>query len=81
MSTGFAQIVDALQGNFTSVVMFLDNPEEFIKNYNLTPLEVSALLNRDFNQLAELCGSEQLALGVVSGAHSSGCSGNKTTRV
>ena len=39
--------------------------------------EYKALSTSDFSLLAELCGSEQVAAGALSGAHSSLCS--KTT--
>lgn len=79
MSKGFMCLVDELQGNFEAVVNFLEDPGVFIDSYAVTSEERSALMSRDFDALAEMCGSEQLAVGVLSGAHSSGC-GNLTTR-
>ena len=75
MSAGFDDLIIELQGNFTLIAEFLSNPETVISDYNLTDAESKALLSRDADVLAALCGSQQLAQGVLSGAHTPGCHG------
>ena len=77
MSTGFRQLVSELQGDFTLVAQYLQNPKGVVSRYNLTSCESSALLSRNFDSLAALCGSQQLAAGVLSGAHTPTCSPNR----
>ncbi|MBR0428977.1 MAG: hypothetical protein IJK17_02695 [Lachnospiraceae bacterium] len=73
MSVGFKDLVASLQGDFEALVNFMDSPETFVANYELSDDEREALLSRDAEKLAELAGSEQLALGVLSGAHTPTC--------
>lgn len=75
MSTGFKDLVKALQGDFTLIAEFLNSPEKVLYNYELTTTERQALLSRDSDALAALCGSQQLAAGVLSGAHTPSCQG------
>jgi hypothetical protein len=75
MSAGFKELVSNLQGNFTLIAEFLSNPEMVISGYSLTDVESKALLSRDADALAALCGSQQLAQGVLSGAHTPTCHG------
>ncbi len=81
MSNGFKQLTIALQGDFTLVADFLENPSEIISHYNLTDEERDAMLSRDFDKLAALCGSQQMAAGVLSGAHTPSCSNKTSTRI
>lgn len=43
--------------------------------------EQKALLSRNFDALASLCGSQQMAAGVLSGAHTPLCSNKTVTHV
>ena len=80
MSVGFKQLVTSLQGVFSLVANFLENPMCVISQYDLTDDEKKALLSRNFDALASLCGSQQMAAGVLSGAHSAQCSNRTVTR-
>lgn len=77
MSVGFIQLVSSLQGDFSLIADFLENPKRVISQYDLTASERRALLSRNFDDLASLCGSQQMAAGVLSHAHTPLCS-NKT---
>lgn len=79
MSDDFRKLVTALQSDYSLAIDFLDDPSCFLKNYQLNENEYKALSTSDFSLLAELCGSEQVAAGALSGAHSSLCT--KTTPV
>ena len=69
MSTGFKQLIQSLQSDFTLVAQFLDNPKHLVSRYRMTSAEKIALLTRDFDALAVMCGSRQLAAGVLSATH------------
>lgn len=75
MSADFKRLIYDLQWNFTLIAEYLSNPESTLLNYNLTKREKEALLTRDPDTLAELCGSQQLAAGALSGAHTPSCHG------
>ncbi len=77
MSVGFIQLVSSRQGDFSLIADFLENPKRVISQYDLSASEQEALLSRNFDDLASLCGSQQMAAGVLSGAHTPFCS-NKT---
>ena len=79
MSGDFSKLVTDLQSDYSLAIDFLDNPADFLKNYNLDEIEYWALSTSDYSLLAELCGSEQVAAGALSGAHSSQCT--KTTPI
>lgn len=73
MSVDFQNLVQALQNNFALLAEFLEEPKKVISRYNLTDEECKALLSRNVDVLAELCGSQQMAAGVLSGAHTPTC--------
>jgi len=79
MSNGFKQLVASLQGDFSLVAQFLENPKKLVSRYILSSDEKKALISRDFDALAALCGSQQLAAGVLSGAHTPTCGARFTT--
>ena len=81
MSDGFKQLVESLQGDFSLIVSFLENPMKVISRYDLSADEQSAMLSRDFDSLAALCGSQQMAAGVLSGGHTPMCSNKTQTRL
>lgn len=62
-------------------VDFLENPSDVISNYDLLDGERNAILSRDFDRLASLCGSQQMVTGVLSGAHTSLCSNKTSTKI
>ena len=80
MSTGFKQLVSALQGDFSLIVEFLDNPQAVVSRYDLSADEKDAMLSRDFDALASLCGSQQMFAVVLSAAHTPLCSTSTITR-
>ena len=75
MSADSKKLIYDLQCDFTLVAEYLSNPENTLLNYDLTQQEEEALLSRDPDILAELCGSQQLAAGALSGAHTPSCHG------
>ena len=77
MSVGFKHLVSAMQGDFSLVANFLENPMQVVSQYNLSAEEKKAMLSRDFDMLAALCGSQQMAAGVLSGAHTPTCTAKR----
>lgn len=77
MSHGFQDLIHSLQGDFSLIAEFLENPEQVTAKYKLSSSERNAVLSRDFDALAALCGSQQMAAGVLSSAHTPTC-GNRT---
>lgn len=75
----FNDLVNDLQGNPNLIADYVTNLSGVLSKYNLTVEETNALLSGDFEGLVNLGLSNELAAGVLSGAHSQRC-GNIMTR-
>ena len=69
----FNDLIVNLQGNPNLIAEFITNPEGVLQKYDLTNEENSALLSGNLDSLVNLGLSDQLAAGVLSGAHTPSC--------
>lgn len=73
MSKDLKKLINDLQGDWELIGEFFDNPEEVLNQYDLSNFEKKVILSRNLNDLTALGINKQLAVGALSGAHSSGC--------
>ncbi|MFB5251107.1 hypothetical protein ACE38F_12020 [Bacillus mycoides] len=73
MTKDLIQLINDLNENWELIGDFFDNPEKVIATYELSEIERHALISRNLDDLNQLGINDQLAVGALSGAHSSGC--------
>ncbi|GAA4074095.1 hypothetical protein [Amphibacillus indicireducens] len=71
--TNLERLVNDLQSDWNLIGEFFDNAENVFEEYNLNDIEKQSLRSRNLEDLNALGVNEQLAVGALSGAHSSGC--------
>lgn len=70
----FENLIQDLQGNPNLIATFIANPKEVLDEYALSNDERSAILSGDMATLTNVGVNNNLAAGVLSGAHTPSCS-------
>lgn len=72
------RLVNDLQGNPNLIAEFLVNPSAAVDKYSLSKVERNAILSGDLDALVSIGVSNNLAVGVLSGAHTPSCNPVRT---